>query len=136
MSGTVGLVVSGQGLGAATTDLLREVGLEPGTVVDIGTSATPRDTAAALRLVLATPEVDRVLINVFAGLNRCDWVAEGIIAVVSELAPTIPVVARLAGTKVQDGRKLLEASDIDVGCTADLGEAIAMMADVNSERIP
>jgi malate-CoA ligase subunit beta len=135
MSGTVGLVVSGQGLGAATTDLLREVGLEPRAVVDIGTSATPRDTAAALRLVLTKPEVDRVLVNVFAGLNRCDWVAQGIIAAMAEVELTFPVVARLAGTKVHDGRKLLEESGIDVRYTSDLGEAIAMVADTNGVRI-
>ncbi len=127
MSGTVGLIVSGTALGAATTELLAEQGLTPSGVVDLGTEATAEAVMAALRLVLSHQDVRCVLLNVFAGFNRCDHVVEGIIRTMEGGDVVPPVVVRLNGTKVQEGLSRLRESGVAVSSTASLDEAIAMV---------
>ena len=127
MDGTVGVIVSGVGLGAATTDLLARDGLTPSGVVDLRTCATAEAVVAALRLVLSHPNVRCVLLNVFAGFNRCDRVAEGIIKTMEGGDVALPIVARLNGTKVQEGLGRLRDSGVAVSSTTSLDEAIAMV---------
>ncbi len=127
MNGTVGVIASGAGLGAATTDLLALEGLTPSGVVDLGTGATAEAVVAAMNLVLTHPNVRCVLLNVFAGFNWCDDVAEGIISTMKGGEVVLPVVARLNGTKVRDGLSRLRESGVVVSSTASLDEAIAMV---------
>ncbi len=133
MNGTVGVIVSGAGLGAATTDLLAVAGLTPSGVVDLGTGATAEAVVAALQLVLARPGVRCVLLNVFAGFDRCDHVAEGIVRTMKGGEVALPVVVRLNGTKVRDGLSLLRESGVAVSYTTSLDEAVAMVVDSCSD---
>lgn len=128
MNGTVGVIVSGSGLGAATTDLLLRAGLTPSGVVDLGTGATAEAVVAAFYLVLSHHNVRCVLLNVFAGFNRCDHVADGVVLALESGDVALPVVVRLNGTKVRDGINLLRESGVAVSSTTSLDEAIAMLA--------
>jgi succinyl-CoA synthetase beta subunit len=102
-------------------------------VVDLGTGATAEAVVAALQLVLARPDVRCVLLNVFAGFNRCDHVAEGIVRTMKGGEVALPVVVRLNGTKVRDGLSLLRESGVAVSSTTSLDEAIAMVVDSCSD---
>lgn len=128
MSGTVGLLVSGSGLGAATMGLLEKVGLAPSGIVDLGTGATAEAVAAGIRLVMANPATKSVLVNVFAGFNRCDHVAEGVVRSVEEVGDGTPVVVRLNGNRVRDGVALLGREAPGVAVTVDLEQAVEHVA--------
>ena len=127
MNGTVAVIVSGTGLGAATTDLLALEGLTPSGLVDLGTGATAEAVMAAMQLVLSRPDVCCVLLNVFAGFNRCDHVAEGIVRTMEGGGIAPPVVVRLNGNKMRDGLNRLRDSGVAVSSTTSLDEAIGMV---------
>ena len=123
LDGEIGCIVNGAGLAMATMDMIQHAGGEPANFLDIGGGASPERVAAAFRLVLSDPRVRAVLVNVFAGINRCDWVAEGVVRAVRELGPRVPVVVRLAGTNVEAGRRILEESGLPLLTADTLAEA-------------
>ena len=91
----------------ATMDIIKHAGGEPANFLDVGGGASAERVATAFRLVLSDKKVKAVLVNIFAGINRCDWVAEGVVKAVKETNLQVPLIVRLAGTNVEAGRKIL-----------------------------
>src|SRR5437870_1353596 len=108
LDGDIGCIINGAGLAMATMDMIQHAGGEPADFLDIGGGASPDRVAAAFRLVLSDQKVRAILVNVFAGINRCDWVAQGVVQAVREVRVPVPLVVRLAGTNVLEGRRILE----------------------------
>ena len=123
LDGTIGCIVNGAGLAMATMDVIKYAGGEPANFLDVGGGASPERVATAFRLVLSDSKVRAILVNIFAGINRCDWVAEGVVHAVRETNLSIPLVVRLAGTNVEAGKKILEDSGIAVITADSLAEA-------------
>ena len=118
LDGDIGCIINGAGLAMATMDMIKLSGGEPANFLDIGGGASPERVVRAFRTVLADKNVCVILVNIFAGINRCDWVAEGVVKAYREVGMTIPVVVRLAGTNVEEGRAILRASGLPL-ITAD-----------------
>ncbi|MCA2012357.1 malate--CoA ligase subunit beta [Cereibacter sphaeroides] len=112
LDGNIGCIVNGAGLAMATMDTIKLAGGEPANFLDIGGGATPERVAKAFRLVMSDSNVQAVLVNIFAGINRCDWVAEGVIQALKEVQVNVPVIVRLAGTNVEAGQKILAESGL------------------------
>ncbi|GAN77536.1 malate--CoA ligase subunit beta [Acidisphaera rubrifaciens] len=125
LDGTIGCIVNGAGLAMATMDTIKYAGGEPANFLDVGGGASPERVATAFRLVLSDPNVRAVLVNIFAGINRCDWVAEGVVQAVRQIGLKQPLVVRLAGTNVEAGRQILRDSGIDLIAAESLSEAAA-----------
>ena len=123
LDGDIGCVVNGAGLAMATLDMIKLAGGEPANFLDIGGGASPERVAKSFRAVLKDKKVKVLLINVFAGINRCDWVAKGVVDAVKELNITMPVIVRLAGTNVIEGRKIIDESGLAVISADSLGDA-------------
>ena len=123
LDGDIGCVVNGAGLAMATLDMIKVTGGEPANFLDIGGGASPERVQKAFRAVLKDKNVKALLVNVFAGINRCDWVAKGVVEAIKELDIKLPVVVRLAGTNVEEGRKILEQSSVSVITAETLGDA-------------
>ena len=107
----------------ATMDMIKHVGGEPANFLDIGGGASPERVAKAFNLVLSDDGVDAILVNIFAGINRCDWVAEGVIQAMDKLDVKVPVVVRLSGTNEEKGREILANSDVNLITADTLAEA-------------
>ena len=107
----------------ATMDMIERAGGEPANFLDIGGGATPERVTKAFNLVLMDENVEAVLVNIFAGINRCDWVAQGLVQALEALDLKIPVVVRLAGTNVEEGRRILEQSGLAVITADSLADA-------------
>ena len=114
LEGNIGCIVNGAGLAMATMDTIKLAGGEPANFLDIGGGATPDRVAKAFRLVLSDDNVEAILVNIFAGINRCDWVAEGVVAALKEVQVDVPVIVRLAGTNVEEGQKILAQSGMPI----------------------
>lgn len=123
LTGNIGCMVNGAGLAMATMDLIQRSGGQPANFLDVGGGATAQSVARAFQIILADPNVKSVLINIFGGIVRCDLIAEGIIQAVREVSVKVPVVVRLEGTNVEQGRKLLAQSGLDITAAADLTDA-------------
>jgi malate-CoA ligase subunit beta len=123
LDGEIGCIVNGAGLAMATMDLIQHAGSSPANFLDVGGGASPEKVTNAFRLVLADPKVRAILVNIFAGINRCDWVAQGVVQAVRELKPPVPLVVRLAGTNVEEGRRILTASGLQLITADTLTEA-------------
>ena len=113
LDGSVGCIVNGAGLAMATMDAISLYGGKPANFLDVGGGASPEKIANAFRIVLEDPNVKVVLMNIYAGINRCDWIAEGIVKAMTELTVEVPVVVRLAGTNLEAGREILNRSGLD-----------------------
>ena len=123
LDGNIGCMINGAGLAMATMDMIKHAGGEPANFLDIGGGATPERVEKAFNLVLSDEKVAAILINIFAGINRCDWVAEGVIQAFNNLKPQIPVIVRLSGTNVEEGRRILEESGLPIVAATTLAEA-------------
>ena len=123
LDGQIGCVVNGAGLAMATMDMIKLSGGEPANFLDIGGGATPERVAKAIRLVLSDDKVQTVLVNVFAGINRCDWVAEGLVQALRKDPPGVPIVVRLSGTNVEEGRQILADSGLEIRRAETLADA-------------
>jgi succinyl-CoA synthetase beta subunit len=110
LDGDVGCIVNGAGLAMATMDAISFHGGKPANFLDVGGGASPEKVENAFRIVLQDPNVRIVLVNIFAGINRCDWIAEGLVQAMRDLGIGVPIVVRLAGTNVEQGRAILAAS--------------------------
>ncbi|HXB24514.1 MAG TPA: malate--CoA ligase subunit beta [Gemmatimonadaceae bacterium] len=129
LTGEIGCIVNGAGLAMATMDMIKLAGAEPANFLDVGGGASPERVAAAFRLVLSDPHVKVVLVNIFAGINRCDWVAQGVVQAARELSLTVPIIARLAGTNVDEGRRILKQSGLAITNADTLADAAAKAVD-------
>jgi malate-CoA ligase subunit beta len=125
LDGEIGCIVNGAGLAMATMDMIKHAGGSPANFLDVGGGASPERVATAFRLVLSDDKVRSVLVNIFAGINRCDWVAQGVVQACKETAIKVPLVVRLAGTNVEAGRKIIKESGISIISADTLGEAAA-----------
>ncbi len=123
LDGEIGCIINGAGLGMATMDMIEHAGGAPANFLDIGGGATPGRVAKAFNLVLSDQSVEAILVNIFAGINRCDWVAQGIVQALERVAITVPLVVRLAGTNVAEGRRILEDSGFPIIIARTLAEA-------------
>ncbi len=123
LNGSIGCIVNGAGLAMATMDMIELAGGSPANFLDIGGGATPERVAKAFRLVMSDDNVEAILVNIFAGINRCDWVAEGIVQALQNNSIDVPVIVRLAGTNVEEGRKILAQSGLSVIRATTLAEA-------------
>jgi succinyl-CoA synthetase beta subunit len=123
LDGNIGCIINGAGLAMATMDMIKHAGGEPANFLDIGGGATPDRVAKAFRLVLSDEKVEAILVNIFAGINRCDWVAEGVVQAVQKVGINLPLVVRLAGTNVEAGRRILKESGLPIITADTLAEA-------------
>ena len=123
LDGDIGCVVNGAGLAMATLDMIKLAGGEPANFLDIGGGASPERVAKSFKAVLKDKNVKTLLLNVFAGINRCDWVAKGVVDAVKELDIKMPIIVRLAGTNVEEGRRILNESGLSVITAETLAEA-------------
>src|SRR5438094_740231 len=123
LDGDIGCIINGAGLAMATMDMIKHAGGEPANFLDIGGGASPDRVTAAFRLVLSDRKVKAILVNVFAGINRCDWVAAGVVQAVHEVRVAVPLVVRLAGTNVDAGRRILSNSGLPILTADTLSEA-------------
>lgn len=123
LDGNIGCIVNGAGLAMATMDTIKLAGGEPANFLDIGGGATPERVAKAFRLVMSDKKVQAVLVNIFAGINRCDWIAKGIVQALKDIEVDIPIIVRLAGTNVEEGQKILAQSGLAIIRANTLNEA-------------
>ena len=123
LDGNIGCMINGAGLAMATMDMIKYVGGEPANFLDIGGGASPERVTKAFELVLADKKVKALLVNIYAGINRCDWIAEGVITAVKKLDVQVPLVVRLSGTNVELGRKMLKDSKLPIIAANTLAEA-------------
>ena len=121
LTGNIGCIINGAGLAMATMDSIKYAGGEPANFLDIGGGASPERVGAAFRLVLSDPNVRAVLVNIFAGINRCDWVATGVVQAAKDLK--VPLIVRLAGTNVEEGRRIVRESGLPIVMAETLAEA-------------
>jgi len=122
LDGNIGCIINGAGLAMATMDMIKHAGGEPANFLDIGGGASPERVAKAFNLVLNDKNVETLLINIFAGINRCDWVAEGIVQAVGKIDLKIPLIVRLSGTRVEEGRRILKDSGLPISMAETLQE--------------
>jgi len=118
LDGNIGCMINGAGLAMATMDMIQHAGGQPANFLDIGGGASPERVATAIELVLSDPSVEALLVNIFAGINRCDWVAQGIVDLLNRRDIDVPFVVRLSGTNVEEGQRILRESGKKV-ITAD-----------------
>ena len=123
LDGTIGCMVNGAGLAMATMDIIKLYGAEPANFLDVGGGASKEKVTAAFKIITADPRVKGILVNIFGGIMSCDVVAEGIIAAVKEVGLEVPLVVRLEGTNVVEGKRILAASGLNVIPADDLDDA-------------
>jgi succinyl-CoA synthetase beta subunit len=123
LDGNVGCMVNGAGLAMGTMDLVKLAGGEPANFLDVGGGANEEQVKHAFRIILSDPNVKAVLINIFGGIMRCDIIAKGVVAAVTEMGLKIPVVARLEGTNVELGKQILRDSGLKITAADGLADA-------------
>ena len=123
LEGTIGCMVNGAGLAMATMDIIKLYGMEPANFLDVGGGANKEKVAAAFKIITADPNVKGILVNIFGGIMKCDIIASAILAAFQEVKPKIPFVVRLEGTNVEQGRKILADSGLNIATAAGLTEA-------------
>lgn len=123
LDGEIGCMVNGAGLAMATMDIIKLYGAEPANFLDVGGGATTEKVTAAFKIITADPKVKGILVNIFGGIMRCDVIAEGVVAAVKDVGLKVPLVVRLEGTKVDEGKKIINESDVDVVAADDLDDA-------------
>lgn len=123
LDGNIGCIINGAGLAMATMDMVMQTGGKPANFLDIGGGASPERTTKAFNLVLSDSNVETILVNIFAGINRCDWIAEGVVQAVKQIDLKVPLVVRLSGTNVEQGKKILVESDLPIIMADTLKEA-------------
>ena len=125
LDGTIGCMVNGAGLAMATMDIIALHGEKPANFLDVGGGATRERVAAAFRIILSDPNVEGVLVNIFGGIMRCDVIAAGVVETAREMSVDVPLVVRLEGTNVEEGRRILAESGLTIEAASDLGDAAA-----------
>ncbi|MCO4825023.1 MAG: ADP-forming succinate--CoA ligase subunit beta [Amylibacter sp.] len=123
LDGEIGCMVNGAGLAMATMDIIKLYGSEPANFLDVGGGATTEKVTEAFKIITSDPQVKGILVNIFGGIMRCDVIAEGVVAAVKEVGLQVPLVVRLEGTNVAEGKKIINESGLDVIAADDLGDA-------------
>ena len=123
LDGEIGCMVNGAGLAMATMDIIKLYGAEPANFLDVGGGATTEKVTAAFKIITSDPKVKGILVNIFGGIMRCDTIAEGVVAAVKEVGLKVPLVVRLEGTKVEEGKKIITDSGLNVIAADDLDDA-------------
>jgi len=113
LDGNIGNIINGAGLAMASMDMIKLAGGQPANFLDVGGGATPEKIVKAFKLITMDEKVKVILVNIFAGINRCDWVAEGIVQALKKIEVKVPLVIRLAGTNAEKGNKILNESKIN-----------------------
>jgi succinyl-CoA synthetase beta subunit len=133
LDGSIGCMVNGAGLAMATMDIIKLEGAEPANFLDVGGGASKEKVTAAFKIILSDPAVKGILVNIFGGIMRCDIIAEGIVAAAREVSLSVPLVVRLEGTNVQQGKDILASSGLPIIAANDLGDAAKkIVAEVKS----
>ena len=122
LDGEIGCMVNGAGLAMATMDIIKLHGGEPANFLDVGGGATPDQISEGFRVILSDPEVKAIFVNIFGGIMRCDFVAEGIISAAQDVDLNIPLIVRLSGTNSELGRDLLNQSELQLTAVSDMDE--------------
>jgi len=122
LDGEIGCMVNGAGLAMATMDIIKLHGGEPANFLDVGGGADSKQVAEGFKVILSDPEVKAIFVNIFGGIMRCDFIAEGIIEAAKEIDMKIPLVVRLAGTNVELGKKMLSESGLDLIAAEDMDD--------------
>ena len=130
LNGTVGCMVNGAGLAMATMDLIKFAGAEPANFLDVGGTGTAETVKNGFKIILSDKNVRAVLINIFGGIMRCDTIAKGVIEASREVELTIPVIVRLEGTNVEEARRLLDESDLNLIVATDLRDAVGKVREL------
>ncbi len=123
LDGSIGCMVNGAGLAMATMDIIKLYGSEPANFLDVGGGASKEKVTAALKIILSDPNVKGILVNIFGGIMRCDIIANGIVAAAKEVSLSVPVVVRLEGTNVEQGKEILAKSGLSIISASDLADA-------------
>jgi len=123
LNGNIACMVNGAGLAMATMDIIKLSGGEPANFLDVGGGATADKVAEAFKLIVSDTNVEAILVNIFGGIVRCDLIAEGIIKAVKEVGVKVPIVVRLEGTNVEQGKQILAESDLTITAADDLADA-------------
>ncbi len=123
LDGNIGCMVNGAGLAMATMDIVKYYGAEPANFLDVGGGANAEKVSAAFRILLSDPRVKAVLINIFGGIMRCDVLADGVVQAAREVNLSVPLVVRMEGTNVEQGKQILKDSGIKVIAAADMADA-------------
>ncbi len=130
LDGNIGCIVNGAGLAMASLDAITLHGGRPANFLDVGGGASPEKVTNACRIVLEDPNVKAILVNIFAGINRCDWIAQGLIQACNQLQIKVPLIVRLAGTNVEEGRTILAESGLTFITAENLDAAAAKAVEI------
>ena len=134
LDGNIGCMVNGAGLAMATMDIIKLNGAFPANFLDVGGGANKEKVTAAFKIILSDPAVKGILVNIFGGIMRCDIIAEGIVEAAKEVSLSVPLVVRLEGTNVQQGKDILAMSGLPIVAADDLGDAARkIVAEVKQE---
>jgi len=120
LDGQIGCMVNGAGLAMATMDIIKLYGAEPANFLDVGGGATKEKVTEAFKIITSDPQVKGILVNIFGGIMRCDVIAEGVVAAVKEVGLQVPLVVRLEGTMVEEGKAIIKGSGLNVIAADDL----------------
>ena len=123
LDGNIGCMVNGAGLAMATMDIIKLYGEEPANFLDVGGGASKEKVSAAFKIILSDRNVKGILINIFGGIMRCDILAQGVVDAANEININVPLVVRLAGTKFEEGKKILDNSGLKIISASDLSDA-------------
>ena len=130
LNGKIGCMVNGAGLAMATMDIIKLKGSSPANFLDVGGGASKDKVKGALKIILSDKDVKAILVNIFGGIMRCDIIAKGIVEAASEIDLDKPLVVRLEGTNVEDGKRILDQSDIKVITASDLDDAASKVVNL------
>lgn len=133
MDGNIGCMVNGAGLAMATMDIIKLYGGEPANFLDVGGGATTERVTAAFKIILSDPNVKGVLVNIFGGIMKCDIIANGIIAAAKEVSLSVPLVVRLEGTNVKEGKEILNNSGLPIIAADNLADAAKKVVDATKK---
>jgi succinyl-CoA synthetase beta subunit len=136
LDGSIGCMVNGAGLAMATMDIIKLEGAEPANFLDVGGGANKEKVTAAFKIILSDPAVKGILVNIFGGIMRCDIIAEGIVEAAREIDLHVPLVVRLEGTNVQQGKDILANSGLPIIPANDLGDAAKKIVAEVKEAVP
>ena len=114
LDGEIGCMVNGDGLAMATMDIIKLYGAEPANFLDVGGGATKEKVTEAFKIITSDPQVKGILVNIFGGIMRCDVIADGVVSAVKEVGLTVPLVVRLEGTNVDEGKRIITESGLNV----------------------
>jgi len=136
LDGNIGCMVNGAGLAMATMDIIKLEGGEPANFLDVGGGASKEKVTAAFKIILSDPAVEGILVNIFGGIMRCDIIAEGIVEAAREVHLTVPLVVRLEGTNVSQGKDILAMSGLPIVAAEDLGDAARKIVAEVKQAVP